>query len=39
MEQLAEEIGNLRYDALANFLELLANKLEADGKRMRPETH
>jgi len=33
MEALAEEIGNLRYDALAKFLELLANKIEADGKK------
>jgi hypothetical protein len=26
MEELAEEIGNLKYDALARFLELLAKK-------------
>ena len=33
MEELAEEIGNLKYDALARFLELLANKIETDGKK------
>lgn len=33
MEELAEEIGNLKYDALARFLELLAHKIEADGKK------
>lgn len=33
MEELVEEIGNLKYDALANFLELLANKIQEDGKK------
>jgi hypothetical protein len=33
MEELVEEIGNLKYDALARFLELLANKIETDGKK------
>ena len=32
MEELAEEIGNLKYDSLSNFLELLANKIQKDGK-------
>lgn len=31
-EDLAEEIGNLRYDALVFFLDLLAEKLYIDGK-------
>ena len=31
MEELAEEIGNLKYDALSEFLNLLANKIESDG--------
>ncbi len=33
MEELAEDIGNLRYDALAEFLELLAAKIEKDGAK------
>ena len=33
MEELAEEIGNLKYDALVRFLELLAHKIETDGKK------
>jgi monomeric isocitrate dehydrogenase len=28
--ELAEELGNLRYDALAEFLNLLATKLDGD---------
>jgi hypothetical protein len=32
-EQLAEEIGNLRYDTLSNFLELLATKIKKDGQK------
>jgi len=30
LRELAEDVGNLRYDALAGFLRLLAAKLEAD---------
>lgn len=30
-EKLAEEIGDLRYDTLAEFLKLLGNKIERDG--------
>lgn len=33
MEDLAEEIGNLKYDALAKFLELLADKVKIDGDK------
>jgi hypothetical protein len=33
MEELAEEIGNLKYDALSDFLELLANKIQEDGRK------
>ena len=33
MEDLAEEIGDLRYDALANFLDLLADKIQRDGEK------
>lgn len=33
MEELVEEIGNLKYDALAKFLEMLAHKIETDGKK------
>ena len=33
MVQLAEDIGNLRYDALAEFLKLLAAKIEKDGDK------
>ena len=29
-EQLTEEIGNLRYDALADFLQKLSKKIEKD---------
>lgn len=31
MQKLAEDIGNLKYDALAVFLDLLAQKIENDG--------
>jgi hypothetical protein len=41
LPKLAEDIGNLRYDALAGFLRLLAEKLrkdsEADKGRGRPQ--
>ena len=30
LEALAEDIGNLRYDALANFLKFLSTKLNKD---------
>ncbi len=33
MEALAEEIGDLKYDALAQFLELLADKIQRDGEQ------
>ena len=33
MEELAEEIGNLKYDSLANFLDLLADKIQRDGQK------
>jgi len=33
LRELAEDIGNLRYDALADFLHQLAAKLEADAAR------
>lgn len=33
MEELAEEVGNLKYDALANFLALLSEKIEKDGAK------
>lgn len=32
-ERLAEEIGDLRYDSLAEFLQLLSRKLELDGDK------
>ena len=32
LEALAEDIGNLRYDALAEFLKLLSDKIDRDGK-------
>ena len=32
-EKLATEIGDLRYDALAEFLELLGHKIERDGQK------
>lgn len=38
-EMLAEEIGDLRYDVLSNFLDLLSKKIykdaEKDGKKFR----
>ncbi len=34
-ERLAEEIGDLRYDSLAEFLELLAKKLSIDAGKDR----
>ena len=45
MEELAEEIGDLKYDALSEFLELLAQKIQKDGDkdkkrgRVRLATH
>ncbi len=33
MEELVEEIGNLKYDSLAIFLELLAHKIQKDGQK------
>jgi len=30
-EELAEEIGDLRYDTLSDFLNLLADKIQKDG--------
>jgi hypothetical protein len=33
MEQLAESIGDLKYDALSCFLELLATKIQKDGDK------
>ena len=33
MGELARDIGDLKYDALAEFLELLATKIEFDGKK------
>lgn len=33
MKELAEDIGNLRYDALAEFLHLLADKIQEDGDK------
>ena len=33
MEELVKEIGDLRYDSFANFLNLLAIKIESDGKK------
>lgn len=33
MSELAEEIGNLKYNALAEFLHLLADKIEEDGDK------
>lgn len=32
LEALAEDIGNLRYDALAELLKLLSDKIDRDGK-------
>lgn len=34
-EKLAEEIGDLRYDSLADFLLLLSQKIEKDGGKDR----
>ena len=34
-EKLAEEIGNLRYDVLSNFLDLLSKKIYIDGEKDR----
>jgi len=34
-EDLAEAIGDLKYDALANFLALLAAKIQKDGGKDR----
>jgi hypothetical protein len=38
-EKLAEEIGDLRYDVLSNFLDLLSKKIykdaDKDGKKFR----
>ena len=31
LSELATDIGNLRYDTLSEFLELLAKKIQADG--------
>ncbi len=31
LQQLATDLGNLRYDALAQFLRLLSEKIEHDG--------
>lgn len=33
LTDLAEEIGNLRYDALADFLDLLSKKIRKDGEK------
>lgn len=33
LTQLAEDLGNLRYDALADFLRDLSKKIKADGKQ------
>ena len=33
MEELAADVGDLKYDALAEFLNLLARKIEADGDK------
>ena len=30
---LAEDLGNLRYDALANFLRALSDKIQTDGTK------
>lgn len=32
-ENLAEEMGNLRYDDLADYLGLLADKIQKDGEK------
>lgn len=33
MTELVEDLGNLKYDALANFLSLLSKKIESDGEK------
>ena len=33
MDELCEEIGNLRYDSLADFLKLLRDKLKNDSEK------
>ena len=33
IESLVEDIGNLRYDALADFLHLLSEKIQSDGEK------
>jgi hypothetical protein len=33
IEELVEDIGDLRYDSLAEFLELLADKIQRDGDK------
>ena len=35
MDDLVKEIGNLRYDALADFLKLLSEKIAKDGAKDR----
>ena len=35
LSELAEDVGNLKYDALADFLRLLAEKVERDGIKDR----
>ncbi len=35
MQDLAEDLGNLKYDALGDFLELLAAKIQKDGNKDR----
>ena len=32
-EKLAEEIGDLRYDTLSQFLQFLSKKIEKDGQK------
>ena len=33
LTELAEELGNLRYDALAKFLSALSEKIQRDGEK------
>jgi hypothetical protein len=33
LKELAEDIGNLKYDALADFLRLLSEKIKKDGEK------
>lgn len=35
MEELAEDLGNLKYNALGDFLELLATKIQKDSNKDR----